>query len=143
MTAALEFVCPVIDGRLPERDARRIGEAIRAFNGKRIVVAIKEMKRKRSLNQNNFYQGPFVEAVRLNLLECGYRVSHDDIHGGLRDAYAKNSFTIYLPDGTPFRVPPSTARMATLEFEDYLEEIRSDYATRFGWQLPFPNEESG
>ncbi|OWK42032.1 hypothetical protein [Fimbriiglobus ruber] len=140
MTRALEFVCPVVDGRLPERDARRIGDVIRKFDGKRIVVSIREQKKPRSLNQNAFYHGPFIEAFRVCLLECGHRLSSEDIHSGLRDAYAKNGYTLMLPGGKPFSVPPSTSRLSTIGFEEFLEEIRAYFASEFGWQLPLPNE---
>lgn len=140
MTAVLEVVSQVVGGRIPEAHAKRVGEAIRAFDGKRVLISVKEMKKIRSLNQNAFYQGPFVEYIRQRLLECGHRLSHDDIHSGLRDTYAKNGYTIFLPDGSPFKVPPSTARLPTMEFEGYLDEIRADYAARFDWQLPYPNE---
>lgn len=140
MKNALEFRCSVINGRLPEKDARQIGEAIRQFNGKRILLSIRQQEKLRSLNQNSFYQGPFIEALRVYLLDCGHRVSPEDIHGGLRDAHAKNSFVIELPGGMPFRIPPSTTRLSTTGFEEYLEEIRARFAEDFGWQLPLPNE---
>lgn len=142
MTApALEFPALVTGGRIPRHVAERLAEAIRSLDGKRVMLTVKEMKKPRSLKQNRFYQGPFIEAFRQCLLSCGQRVSHDDIHGGLRDSYAKNSYTIVLPDGQPFRVPPSTARLSTLDFEGYLEEIRANFAGQYGWQLPIPNEQ--
>jgi hypothetical protein len=110
------------------------------MDGKRVSVTIKEQQKPRSINQNNFYHGPFIEAFRLCLLDCGVRLSADDIHSGLRDAHAKNAFVVAIPGGGMFRVPPSTARMTTTDFEGFLEEIRAEYAQRCGWQLPFPNE---
>lgn len=140
MTEALQYPCTISGGRIPSKVAESIAAWVRSMDGKRVVISLKEVKRTRSLNQNAFYHGPFVEAFRQCLLSCGQRVSSDDIHAGLRDAFAKNGYTIALPDGTPFRVPPSTARLTTTSFEDFLEEIRSHFASKFGWSLPFPNE---
>lgn len=141
MSAALEFPALVTDRRLPRAVAEKVAAAVAAMDGKRVVVSVREVKKPRSLKQSRFYQGPFIEAFRQCLLSCGQRVSHDDIHAGLRDSYAKNGYTILLPGGTPFRVPPSTARLSTVDFEGYLEEIRADFAGKFGWQLPIPNEQ--
>jgi hypothetical protein len=135
-----QITAQITNGRLPRPVAEQIATAISGFDGKRVLVTVKEQKRLRSLKQNSFYQGPFIEAFRLHLLECGQRVSHDDIHAGLRDAHAKNSFTVMLPGDVPFRIPPSTTRLSTTGFEEFLEEIRAEYAGRFGWQLPFPGE---
>ena len=140
MTKPVAFTARVTDGRLPPAYGQQLAALLRASEGRLLTITVTEATKGRTNNQNRFYQGPFVEAIRAHLLECGYRLSADDVHAGLRDAYAKNEFTITLPDGTPFRVPPSTARLRTVEFESYLEEIRAEYAGRFGWQLPFPNE---
>ena len=140
MTDILEIPFIATNGRIPAPVWERLGEAVARMDGKRMLVSLKEQKKRRSLNQSRFYQGPFIEAFRLHLLECGQRVSHDDIHAGLRDAHAKNAMTILLPGDVPFRIPPSTARLDTIGFEMFLEDIRAEYATRFGWQLPFPNE---
>jgi hypothetical protein len=140
MAQTLEFSGRIESGRLPRKVSEQIAAALRNAEGKSVVVSIREVKRIRSLNQNSFYHGPFIDAFRQCLLSCGQRVSPEDIHAGLRDSYAKNSYTIALPDGQIFRVPPSTARLSTSDFEAYLEEIRAHFATEYEWQLPFPNE---
>lgn len=140
---ALDFTGRITNGRLPPSEGKRLLAALSDLEGKMVKLALSEVKRIRTNPQNSFYHGPFIEAIRLNLLACGYRISPDDIHAGLRDAYAKNAYTIPLPGGLEFRVPPSTARLKTFEFSDFLEEIRADYASRVGWQLPFPNQPQG
>ena len=109
-------------------------------NGKQFNIRLTEAVKIRTNPQNRFYQGPFILALQQCLLECGHRVSHDDIHAGLRDAYAKNAFLIPLPGGASFRVPPSTSRLSTQGFSDFLEEIRVYFAEQLSWALPHPNE---
>jgi hypothetical protein len=140
VSPALEFSGVVTGGHLPGRVRDSIAAAVAGMEGKRVVVTVKAQEKRRSLSQSRFYQGPFIEAFRQCLLSCGQRVSHDDIHAGLRDAYAKNGYCFALPDGQAFRVPPSTARLSTVDFEGYLEEIRAHFAGEYGWQLPLPNE---
>ena len=140
MARLLEFSGRIENGRLPRTVAEHIAAALRNFEGKYVTVSIREAKRIRSLNQNSFYHGPFIDAFRQCLLSCGQRVSPEDIHAGLREAYAKNSYTVVLPNGQIFKVPPSTTRLSTSDFEAYLEEIRAHFANEYGWQLPFPNE---
>jgi hypothetical protein len=134
------FSGTVKGGRLPKPVSESIAKLLARMEGKTLEISIREVKRPRSLKQNKFYQGLFINAFADCLMSCGQRVDPEDIHAGLRDAYAKNSYAIIMPDGKQFRVPPSTRRLTTTGFENYLEEIRAEYATKFGWQLPFPGE---
>ena len=140
MTELLNITFKPEKGKPTAYAIQQLLEAVAGTEAKRLVLILKEQPSLRSLNQNRFYQGPFIEAFQQNLLQCGQRVSQANIHAGLRDAHAKNAQIIMLSEGVPFRIPPSTARLKKLEFEQFLEEIRAEYAGRFGWQLPFPNE---
>ena len=126
-------------GKIPLWVIEKLAQAIAGMDGKYMVLALKE--RPRSLKQNKFYMGPFIERFQQYLLDCGQRVSHDDIHAGLRDAHAKNSYAILLPGDVAFKVPPSTARLDAPGFEAFLEEIRAEFAERMGWQLPHVGED--
>jgi len=139
MSDALELPFTATEGRIPAAVWQRLGEAVASMPGKRFIVSLKEVKRKRSLNQNSFYQGPFIEAYRQWLLGHGTRLSAKQIHEGLKRKHAKNGYTITLPDGSPFEVPPSTTRFTPMEMEEYLAEIRAEYAP-YGFIGPFPNE---
>lgn len=127
-------------GRLPGLTQRELDDLLRGLPGKRIKLSVLLQEKPRTLKQNKFYQGPFIEAFQRCLLDCGQRVEHDDIHDGLRDAYAKNGYSIHLPKQQSLWVPPSTRRLSTTGFEDYLEEIRAHFAGEFDWQLPLVNE---
>jgi hypothetical protein len=139
MSEALELPFTATDGRIPAAVWQRLGEAVASMPEKRFIVSLKEVKRKRSLNQNSFYHGPFIEAYRQWLLGHGTRLSADQIHEGLKRKHAKNGYTITLPDGSPFEVAPSTTRFTPMEMEEYLAEIRAEYAP-YGFIGPFPNE---
>lgn len=140
MSTVAEFIGKVERGKLPAHVYQSLVDLAATCEGKTLVISVRERKRIRSNKQNNFYHGTFIEAIQQHLLEAGHRVSPEDIHAGLRDAYAKNSYVVTLPNGAEFRVPASTTRLTTGEFEDYLTEIRAEFAQRFGWQLPIPNE---
>jgi hypothetical protein len=140
MPEVLELAFKPENGKMPMAVVHRLLDAVSQAGDKRLVVTLKVVERPRTLKQNRFYQGPFIDAFQRCLLDCGQRVSQEDIHEGLRDAHAKNGYVLMLPGNIPFRVPPSTRRLATVGFEEFLEEIRAEYAAKFGWQLPFPGE---
>ena len=140
MTATFTITEPVKNGLLPAKAMQMLHGFLEGHEGKYAELTVRISEKRRSNPQNKFYMGAFISAFRECLLSCGQRVSHDDIHEGLRDAWAKNSYTIYLPNNYPFKIPPSTKRLTTQTFEDYLTEIRAEFAEKFKWQLPFPNE---
>jgi hypothetical protein len=139
MSDVLDIPFLAADGRIPASVWTLLGETVSRLPGKRFVISLKEVKRKRSLSQNSFYRGPFIEAYRQWLLGHGTRLSGDQIHEGLKRKHAKNGYTITLPDGSPFEVPPSTTRFTPMEMEEYLAEIRAEYAP-YGFVGPSPNE---
>ena len=49
------------------------------------------------------------------------------------------SYYVTFPDGTSNRVVKSTAKLTTVEWEEFMEKIRADFST-VGMVLPLPNE---
>lgn len=142
MTAALEFVCPVVGGKLPERDALRIGTAIRHLDGKKVLIALSEVKRKRSDQQNRYYWGVVVKLVTDAFRDAGNMVNAEDVHDFLKQHVGKLSQVLVTPDGEVLRGPGSTARLTTTEFSNYVEAVRAWAAEVLGLSIPSPDETS-
>jgi hypothetical protein len=142
MTAALEFVCPVVDGRIPERDAKRIGEAICKLDGKRVVISIEEAKRKRSSQQNRYYWGCVVKLITDAFRDAGNMVNSEDTHDFLKAHVGKLSQVFVTAEGEVLRGPGSTAKLTTTEFSNYIEAVRAWAADMLDLKIPSPDEAS-
>jgi hypothetical protein len=140
VSGALEFVCPVVDGRLPERDAKRIGEVIRKFDGKRVVVSVQEVKKTRSSQQNRYYWGCLIKLITDEFRDAGNMVNGDDVHDFLKAEVGKLSQVLVTVEGEVFRGPGSTAKLTTTEFSNYIEAVRAWAADRLDLKIPSPNE---
>jgi hypothetical protein len=140
MTVAIEFVCPVIDGRLPERDARRVGEAIRKLSGKRVVVSVAEVKKTRSTLQNRYYWGCVVKLITDAFRDAGNMVNSDDVHDFLKAEVGKLSQVLVTVEGEVFRGPGSTTKLTTTEFSNYIEAVKAWAADRLDLKIPSPDE---
>ena len=136
----MEFAGPVYDGTLPPAVAKQIAAAIRSLEGKRVVVTIREQKRKRSNNQNSYYFGVVVAAVNQLFREHGNMVDAHDTHEFLKLRVGKLSQIFVTPDGEVIKSLGSTTKLSTMEFEAYLDRIRA-WASEFGLIIPLPNEE--
>lgn len=140
MSAALEFVCPVVGGRLPDKDARRIGEAIRKLDGKRIVVSIEEVKKRRSGQQNRYYWGAVVKLITDAFRDAGNMVNAEEVHDFLKAEVGKLTQVLVSNDGEVFRGPGSTAKLTTTEFSNYIEAVRAWAAEVLDLKIPSPDE---
>lgn len=140
MTAALEFVAPVVNGRLPEADARRIGEVIRKFDGKRVVISLSEVKKTRSSQQNRYYWSCVVRLITDAFRDAGNVVTAEDTHHFLKQHVGKLTQVLVTADGEVFRAPGSTTRLTTTEFSDYVEAVKAWAAEILSLQIPSPDE---
>lgn len=140
MIAALEFTCPVVDGRIPERDAKRIGECIRKLDGKRVAISVQEVKRTRSSQQNRYYWGCVVKHVTDAFRDAGNMVNAEDVHDFLKQHVGKLSQVLVTMEGEVLRGPGSTAKLTPTEFGNYVEAVRAWAADMLDLKIPSPDE---
>lgn len=140
MTQSLEFCGLVTDGKLPAEVSDKIAAVIRRMEGKRVLVTVREQKRRRSLNQNAFYWGVVVEAVTQMFRDAGNYVDPEDVHDFLKLRVGKLAQVFVDPNGEVIKSTGSTTKLSTQEFEVYLDRIRA-WAAEFGVVIPLPNEE--
>lgn len=137
---ALEFSGLVTSGKLPPQVAQAIASAIRRLEGKRLVVSLREQKRRRSTRQNAYYWGCCLPVIVEMFREAGNMVDAEDVHSYLKSEVGKLAQVLVTPDGEVLKAPGSTTKLSTQEFEVYLEKVRA-WAASFGLSIPLPHEE--
>lgn len=135
----LEFDGYVKDGKIERNVAIQIGSAIGLMNDCRLLVTLKQVKRKRSNRQNRYYWGLVVPLIRQMFEDGGNVVDEDEIHGFLKEHVGKLTKVIIDPSGTRRKVVRSSTETDTAEFEDYLTKVRA-WAAEMGCSIPEPNE---
>lgn len=127
------------DGKIPTAVLHRLLHAVGKASGKRLVLVLKEQKRRRSLNQNSFYWGVVVPAVTGMFREHGNYYDDNDVHEFLKLRVGKLAQNMLMPDGKVVKSLGSTTKLTTQEFEVYVEKIRA-WAAGYGLAIPLPNE---
>lgn len=124
---------PIFPGRFDSGafipDSPRYHAALAKLHGKRGTVEISAEKKRRSLNQNNYYWGEVIEMLSEY---TGY--TPNEMHDALRWKFLRKQ----TPTGLDF--PRSTSALTTSEFEDYLSQIRVWAAQDLNCPIPLPNE---
>lgn len=117
---ALEFVNPV-----------RFKQHLLALKGQIIEVTAEKQKRHRTSEQNAYYWGVVIKTIADF---CGYFTADelDALHQELRRKF--------LPAAGRLNLPVSTAKLSTVEMNEYIEKIRVWAGRDLGVYVPDPNE---
>jgi hypothetical protein len=110
------------------------------FTGKQVKITIED-KKKRSLSQNGFYWGNFIQSQ----IECfkerwGETYRKEQVHD-----WNKVNFwgTEHISeDGEVFKMPCSSTNFTTAEWEEKLENVRAWFKQNFEWEIGYPNEQN-
>ena len=117
-------------GRLIMDKPGSLARALAAFRGREVQVLIEPKSKRRSDRQNAYYWGVIIETLSDR---TGY--SPEEMHEAL-----KNKFLGFYDKKTGLRVVSSSAEQNTVEFENYLSQIRA-WACENGIFIPLPNEQ--
>lgn len=101
---------------------------------KEMICEVRKDKRNRSTVQNAYYW------FLLTMLETETGNDKDDLHEYFKYMILDNGTVSIAVFETKIPIRPSTTKLTTLEFEDYLEKIRVFASRELGIFLPKPNE---
>lgn len=135
----LELPFHALAGKIPAPVMHRLLDAVAKMDGKRLILALREQKRRRSLNQNAYYWGCVLPPIVQMFREAGNAVDAEDVHAYLKEHVGKLKQVFVTPDGEVLTGSGSTAKLSTQEMEVYLEKVRV-WAAEYGVAIPLPNE---
>lgn len=103
-------------------------------------ITIEKLFRQRSINENAFYWGPFMDDEILVLRQAGWIFANkDELHEWNKKTFNQKEI-INEQTGEIDTYAGSTRDLETFNFEDYLEKIRIKFREMFNAKLPYPNE---
>jgi hypothetical protein len=140
MTDLLDIPFQATGGKIPALVWQRLGDAVARMDGTRLVLTLKEQKRRRSLNQNAYLWGVVYPPIVAMFRDAGNSVDADDVHSYLKEHVGKLKQVFVTADGEVLTGSGSTAKLSTMEMEGYLERVRA-WAAEHGVAVPLPNEE--
>ncbi len=111
---------------------------IKAFEGKRVSVVLRQYEKRRSRNQENFLHGYFLPALRNMFRDAGSDLSNAQVKELFKQEFGIKE-VVTLPNGNLIEILKSTSIYTTTEYEHSMERARA-WAAEYGVQLPFPNE---
>lgn len=112
------------------------------FKGQTLIAEFRKPKKSRTLKQNSFYFGNFIQSQ----IDCfkemwGENYSVEQIH-----TWNKNNVfceeKIDEETGEVFKMPQSSTKVGSKEWEDKLGMCRMFFQDKFNWTLPYPNSQS-
>ena len=132
----LSLTIPTEDGQLRPSEAQK--QAMTGYlltrSGKAVVLRLSAPINRRSNTQNSFYWGVVLETIAA---DTGH--TSEEIHEVFKAQFLPRKFVTV--GFTEVQLPKSTTELSTIEFEQYLEQIRAWCSTELGISIPIPNEE--
>lgn len=108
-------------------------------DGKDICVTVERKRKKRSLNQNQYYWGVVIPIIRNVLEEYGNEVDDEETHSFLKDHVGKLTSSVVDSVGRRVAITKSSASLTTGEFENYLLRVTA-WAAQENVIIPSPSE---
>jgi hypothetical protein len=121
---------------------RPLYEALKSLNDGRYLITIANAKKKRSLQQNNYYHGVVLNEVKDGLINMGFErhlLDNETIHEMLKNKFLKKD--VANDDGQFITIVQSTASLSTVEFNDFIAEIQQWAAEFLGITILDPGEQ--
>jgi len=138
----LEFTGKVSGGILTVYNRKIFDGLIMGLEGKDVDIVISRKRKKRSSNQNRYYHGVIIPAIQLGMMETqGEWLSASEVHEFLKSNFNYKEVVIGST-GEIVRIPLTTTDKSTLEFEEFLDKIRTFSDTFLNVIIPLPNEQS-
>jgi hypothetical protein len=139
MSNELKYYSRVVNGKIAEGVALSIRDTIVKAEGKNLVITIKEQGKWRSDKQNAYYWGVVIPAIKDLFEVVGTSLTPEDVHCFLKEHVAGMMKVILLPDGGRRVIVESSAKLTTVEWENYMEKVRA-WAAQWDLVIPEPNE---
>lgn len=110
-------------------------------DGSKVTVEIKSRRKPRSLNQNDFYWGYFLQFEIDAFMEFwGEQYDKKQVHDWNKQNFFGETKVIERT-GEIIRLPGSSADQSTIDFEIKLEDIRQWFRMNFEWEIPYPEQQ--
>lgn len=117
-------------------------KAISCLTPGRVMVIVKKIYRQRTLPENAYYWGVVINEFCEGYFDMtGEKITPEQAHEILKQECNSKEVT-NEKTGQVIKVPQTTAKMTTIEFEEYLESCRAFIFEWFNRRVPLPNEQS-
>ena len=135
----LEIHSKVKDGRLVANRAA-LSRSLADYEGKEVIISIRERKNTRSNLQNAYYWAAVVPIVRDAMRDAGHRLTIEEMHLMLRAKFLNEP--LHLGDGTFIDQIRSTTSLTKSEFSNYIEDIREWCLEYLNTDIPEANTQT-
>lgn len=115
---------------------------LQCFNDMEVVVTVEKRKKKRSSPQNRYYHGCVIPSLRHAMEAKGCLIqSNEIVHLLCKFKFLKGEI-VNTATGEVIPTIGSTTKLSTLDFENYLEQIRAYAASEYDCVIALPNEQT-
>lgn len=128
------------DGKPPNEIINAMRNRWRDLSGKHVNWTLREVVKKRSNNQNDFWWGVCIPIIQSAFAERGEVITPSEAHDIVVSCVWKLTKIVNMPNGEKCESRRSSTELTTSEWEEKIELTRA-YFSQYNIIIPFPNEE--
>lgn len=138
---AMIFKGKVEEGKLKINQREYMIEQLKKYEGKDVIVEVKQAKSQRSLNQNAYYWGVVIKML-MEEFGMNTREERDSLHQILIQKFIEDEQVELSILGKEYKAKThrTSSDLDAKEFEEYLSKVRQWANVEFGVFIPEPNE---
>lgn len=137
----LKYKGEVVNGKLELINRKvMIKDLAMYFNNQKISLTIEKWRKTRSQEQNRYYWGVMVEAVKLGLNDVGYKMTTEATHELLKYKFLIKEL-VNEETGEILNTIGSTTGLSTSEFMEFVAEVQRWAAEYLNINIPNPGEQ--
>lgn len=137
----LKYKGEVVNGKLELINRKMmIKDLAMYFNNQKISLTIEKWRKTRSQEQNRYYWGVMVEAVKLGLNDVGYKMTIEATHDLLKYKFLKKEL-VNEETGEILNTIGSTKGLSTIEFMEFIADVQRWAAEYLNINIPNPGEQ--
>lgn len=130
----------IIDGALKIFNLGKLKKEVKMWDDKNVYIAIYLRRKTRSLMQNAYYWGVVVPIIKDALVDQGWKITNKEAHDHLKSEFGKGEL-INETTGVILETRMSTAKMSTVRFMEYIDDIQQWSAEYLNTVVPDPNQQ--
>jgi hypothetical protein len=141
MTKEIKSKAVIKDGKMKIIRRQDFDQFVKLAPSGDYQLTLKKIYRKRSIHQNAFYWGVFLDMEMSVLYDEGWHFPNKDLlHEWNKSNFLKDKI-VNEDTGEVFDVVKPSSGLTTTEWEEFMENIRLTFRDNYGCELPYPVNE--
>jgi len=140
----LQYKATALNGTLKMVNRQSLIKDLENLEGKHLIVTIEKATKSRSNAQNRYYWGCVIQIIKDGLIDAGFDrtifQNSEAVHELIKSMFCPKREVI-SEHGEVLQIAPTTTELTTVEFMNYMDDIKQWSIEFLGIDIPDPGQQ--